>query len=431
MNISNIFIGCILAFGLVFSSCGGGSSGTTVTAVDGYIKDAIITDSAGQTGVYTSDGQYTFANTITYPLTLTGGLLEDTNASFDINMTAQEGQLVVSPITTFLENNSTLLGKLANLGLANNPATFSDFSVDYVDVNNTNLAKLSQLLYAAHKDTTLLNAFKVSLSSNDPASLNEIFTLLETDVNATMGIGYAPSYIAFLDKVESLNVTASAYETELKQYKLNMNTDSSSVTHNGTTYGTVVSPYTGKVWLDRNLGASQVCTDLNATACYGDYYQWGRNYNGHQESNSTTTVTLSSDINSSGSSFITNNSSPYDWADNGVDDNGTLRTANWSKTDGTSVCPIGYRVPTIDELTDETISEGVVNYIDAFNNFLKLPSAGARGYDGSLYDQGIYGYIWLSSVNSTKSHAMLFYDSDAFTYNDSRANASSVRCLKD
>ncbi|MCX8486231.1 MAG: hypothetical protein ORN53_03470, partial [Crocinitomicaceae bacterium] len=41
-------------------------------------------------------------------------------------------------------------------------------------------------------------------------------------------------------------------------------------------YGTVISPYTAKVWMDRNLGASQVATSSNDAASYGDLYQWGR-----------------------------------------------------------------------------------------------------------------------------------------------------------
>ena len=53
-------------------------------------------------------------------------------------------------------------------------------------------------------------------------------------------------------------------------------TTDGTISHNGKSYGTVTSSYTGKVWLDRNLGASQVCTALDDTACYGDYYQWGR-----------------------------------------------------------------------------------------------------------------------------------------------------------
>ncbi|MCD4736862.1 MAG: hypothetical protein K8R53_12530, partial [Bacteroidales bacterium] len=44
----------------------------------------------------------------------------------------------------------------------------------------------------------------------------------------------------------------------------------------GSNYGTVVNDVTGKVWLDRNLGASQVATSSTDTNAYGDLYQWGR-----------------------------------------------------------------------------------------------------------------------------------------------------------
>jgi hypothetical protein len=45
---------------------------------------------------------------------------------------------------------------------------------------------------------------------------------------------------------------------------------------NGLTYALVTSPDTGKVWLDRNLGARQVCTSSTDAACFGDLYQWGQ-----------------------------------------------------------------------------------------------------------------------------------------------------------
>jgi hypothetical protein len=51
---------------------------------------------------------------------------------------------------------------------------------------------------------------------------------------------------------------------------------------NGLTYALVTSPDTGKVWLDRNLGARQVCTSSTDEACYGDLYQWGRAKDGHE-----------------------------------------------------------------------------------------------------------------------------------------------------
>lgn len=74
-----------------------------------------------------------------------------------------------------------------------------------------------------------------------------------------------------------------------------------AIIHNGTTYKTVTSPYTGKVWLDRNLGASQVCTGVQDANCYGDYYQWGRSFDRHQEEDSNETNVQAIDIDNPGS----------------------------------------------------------------------------------------------------------------------------------
>lgn len=438
MKINNIFIGFLLAFSLVLVGCSGGggssttpSTGTTVTVVNGYIKDGNLTDANGQQATYSPVGKYTFSGTPQYPLTFTGGTYVDTNASFDINMTAQEGSLVVSPITTFLENNSTLLGKLANLGLG--LSTLGEFQVDYVDSNNSNVAKLSELLYAVQQNTTLLNAFKTRLAGANPVSLNDIFTLAKTDVNATMAAGYAPQYRAFMTKVLSLTGSVSTYQTQLKQFKLNMTENLPSVTHNGTIYGGVVSPFTGKVWLDRNLGASQVCTALDDSACYGDYYQWGRPHDGHEDNTSATTATLAVDIDNVGhGDYITNNSST-DWADSGVDDNGSLRQVNWSKINGTSICPVGYRIPTSIEIERETISAStaITNNTDAFNNFLKLPSsAGRNGVTGIMETSGTYGALWSSSIFTSFSSAVSFNGGNSGMNNFSRSFGYPVRCIQ-
>ena len=39
---------------------------------------------------------------------------------------------------------------------------------------------------------------------------------------------------------------------------------------------TVTNPITGRTWMDRNLGASQVATSYTDELAYGDLYQWGR-----------------------------------------------------------------------------------------------------------------------------------------------------------
>ena len=216
------------------------------------------------------------------------------------------------------------------------------------------------------------------------------------------------------------------------------------ITHNGTTYSCVTSPYgEHKVWLDRNLGASQVCTGFNDTACYGDYYQWGRNADGHENNESNATATLATQIDpvqdAVKGKFIKNGSSPYDWTTASLDDNGSIRSAKWSKTDGTSVCPAGYRVPTLDELKAETTeatdvagSTKVTNRATAFTNFLKLPSAGGRNDgSGSLYGQGSWGGVWASSVGGSGARYVVFFSGVAGLGSTGRVGARSVRCLRD
>jgi len=207
-----------------------------------------------------------------------------------------------------------------------------------------------------------------------------------------------------------------------------------TITHNGTTYGTVKSPYTGKIWLDRHLGASRVCESFNDTACYGDYYQWGRNFDGHENSISGVTQVKSENINNVvHSKFILSLHSSYDWVLS--DTNGQKRQENWSKIDGHSICPIGFRVATIEELRAELLKSGSANIRngdDAFKSFLKLPSSGHRyRSSGDLLDKGLWGSIWSVSASGTRTSGVYFTQEKADSYNGGgRANGRSVRCIK-
>lgn len=401
------------------------SNTTTITAVDGYIKDANFTDDVGQIGVYTSKGKYSFSLPLIYPLHLNGGVLEDTEASFDIEMILEDGS-IISPITTFIYNNSSLQTKLAiALSISD---TLDSFSIDYIEENNADLAKLSQLLYAIQKDENLLNAFKIDLSAGIPANLDDIFTLAEGTINSTMG-DYAQSYNNFLNKVKSLGGVVSDYETNLETEKALLG----YIYHNENVYKTVTSPYTGKVWLDRNLGAKNVCTSFDDMECYGDYYQWGRNYDGHQLLTSEINSTLATDIYNVGSSFIINTATNMDWVIDGIDNDGSFRITNWRKNDGSFICPINYRVPTINELYLETIAQGVINNLTAFDNFLKLPVSGSRSYSGNVESQNSIGFIWSSSKNSDLNESyFLRFDSTIATTEESnvRAFAYSIRCIQ-
>ena len=195
--------------------------------------------------------------------------------------------------------------------------------------------------------------------------------------------------------------------------------------HNGVFYSTRVSPVTGRVWLDRNVGATKKCTESRDSECFGGYYQWGRGTDGHENNNSFTTVALVDTIFPEHGDFILISSTPYDWMT--ADSDGALRSSEWSKTDGSSICPAGYRVPTITELQAESISTGD----DAFTK-LWLPSAGSRSYgDGDIDNQGNYGLVWSSSPDGVNAQLLYFDSGNAGTSYSVRANGVSVRCLKD
>jgi hypothetical protein len=68
----------------------------------------------------------------------------------------------------------------------------------------------------------------------------------------------------------------------------------------------VVNPITNKIWMDRNLGASQVATNATDTNAFGDFYQWGRFGDGHQCRNSSMISSASSSDMPGHSHFITN-----------------------------------------------------------------------------------------------------------------------------
>ena len=212
--------------------------------------------------------------------------------------------------------------------------------------------------------------------------------------------------------------------------------EQNKVIHKGKLYLPVESPKTGRVWLDRNLGASQVCNAYNNDDCYGDYYQWGRDTDGHEIKNSSlldlwdvvsSEALLSDEFVRSSLEF------GWDWSESDV--SGEARQHDWGKIDGSSICPLGFYVPTFSELENEL---STLDVSSAFDSFLKVPSAGLRyaRYGNSLFSgkgSSSQAYLWTNSISVSnsggESSAGQWFSKDFYNLSKYRADALPVRCI--
>jgi uncharacterized protein (TIGR02145 family) len=199
-----------------------------------------------------------------------------------------------------------------------------------------------------------------------------------------------------------------------------------SASSNSVIPGTVTNPATGKIWMDRNLGASQVATSRTDAASYGYLYQWGRAADGHQIRTSSVTTTLSSTDTPGHGNFISAPNLPYDWRS-------PQNTNLWQGVNGVNnPCPTGFRIPTEAELDAERASWSSQDAAGAYASPLKITVAGGRkSSGGGLGDEGSIGRYWSSTIDGTNSRLLLIQSSSTFTAFTYRAAGYSVRCIKD
>ena len=198
-----------------------------------------------------------------------------------------------------------------------------------------------------------------------------------------------------------------------------------------TTFHTIIvqvtNPVTGRIWMDRNLGADRVADSSKDTEAYGYLYQWGRPTDGHQLRTSATTYSLSSsDQPGHDNHILSNTAANWDWR---APQNDNL----WMGVDGiNNPCPYGYRLPTEAEWDDERQSWNTDNAAGAYASPLRLPVAGYRGSShGWLNTVGSFGFYWSATVFGTNARGLSF-SSTYYNINVSyRANGYSVRCIKD
>lgn len=185
----------------------------------------------------------------------------------------------------------------------------------------------------------------------------------------------------------------------------------------------VYNPSTGKIWMDRNLGASQVASSSTDEDAFGDVYQWGRLTDGHEKRSSTITSSRSNGDEPGHSRFIYG---AADWRIPGNDD-------LWQGENGiNNPCPSGYRIPTEAEWNAEYASWDSQNSAGAFASTLKLTITGERNYvNGVINYVGTRAAYWASTTPGDFAVSLLFHSTYSGTITVYRSYGASVRCIKD
>ena len=188
--------------------------------------------------------------------------------------------------------------------------------------------------------------------------------------------------------------------------------------------------------MDRNLGANRAAISSSDAESYGSLFQWGRFADGHQcvnryagdgvttSANTAVNATVSTDTPPH-SDFILRNSGNFDWR---TSTNNNL----WQGVNGTNnPCPVGYRIPTYAELTEESSTWSPSNSSGAFASVLKMPLAGKRDLTtGIVSNLGIEALYWSSTPGSTSAGRLRINTTTIGEGTSGRSWGHSIRCIK-
>lgn len=208
-----------------------------------------------------------------------------------------------------------------------------------------------------------------------------------------------------------------------------------TATCDGTQPTTVVevTSSTGRIWMDRNLGAKRAATAADDFEANGCMYQWGRGNDGHASiiwtsSGGTqvngTTPTASSMDTPGHALYITTSGN---WRS-------PTNNALWQDTAGVNnPCPPDFRLPTETEFQAEITAYSITNKATAYTNgILKLLPAGLRYYsDGVVLNENVAGYYWTSTTSFSDTAKHFTFSSSQSFMAASKSYGYSVRCIKE
>ena len=215
--------------------------------------------------------------------------------------------------------------------------------------------------------------------------------------NQSIGKVYVGDELVFQKDVLSPFILTSTPPNDWRSSQNNNLWQGNITIPDGFIYNEVTNPVTGRIWMDRNLGASRVALSPNDSDSYGDLYQWGRDRDGHEKRKSPTTSLLN---------------------------NGTYDAPN-----GVSV----WKIPTASEWEEELLSWETNGVDGAFGSILKLPTAGFRSFiDGLIFNIGLGGRYWSRSFLGDSARSLEFFNNYSTIHvGRERAAGMSVRLIKD
>lgn len=258
-----------------------------------------------------------------------------------------------------------------------------------------------------------------------------------------------------IDKSQNYLVLAYSDDTtKVKRISLNLNPQTCSNTDPGNNTGdigcvsfmyrgqqvayTTVRGADGKIWLQQNLGSTQVASSAADANSYGDLFQWGRWDDGHQLRNSQVVQAPSPNTpegtGATGGGYIAG--SPAWWAGFASGDTWTgVSVADVNASVGADPCKaIGadWKMPSQADWSALVGAEGIFNPATAYNSNLKLPAGGYRSSgNGDFTFVGQRGYFWSSDTSSLGGKYLYIGSTIANpSAGAMRGQGSSVRCIK-